>query len=394
MSVKMLDNAIFYCLMLYALASCLSIAGTNIAVVLASLLAIIRYIKEPVRLRLDRRLVCVMAFFGFTIFISAIFAYDHDIAFSKLWAYIYRTFPLFLVAGFLPKERIKPIVMMLGVSILLADLTAIWQGLHGNPRAKAFASHPMILAGYLIQMIPLLAVLGFEDTKLSSRLRSGLCAVVAICFPALIFNQTRGAWLAVVGIALIYFITKIKTSRKTALVITLVLVAVVAGLSQVPFVQQRAATIIDVSEQGANKERLLVWQGALKIFKDHPITGVGPGSFLEVYLGRYIVPEAQERLGHAHNNFLHILAENGIVGLSGFIIMFGYILYDLGRKGIGQRRPLALGVFLATVALLIQGFTEFNFGDSAVIRMYWFILGLAAIESREGAELRVQKYSA
>lgn len=394
LSVKMLDNAIFYCLMLYALASCLSIAGTNIAVVLASLLAIIRYIKEPVRLRLDRRLVYVMAFFGFTIFISAIFAYDHDIAFSKLWAYIYRTFPLFLVAGFLPKERIKPIIMIMAISIFIADLATIWQGIHGMVRPRAFASHPMILAGYLVQMMPFLVVCGLEMGSISPKLRMVICTAVIVSIPALIFNQTRGAWLAVAVIALIYLITKIRTSRKTALVFALILVTVVAGLSQVPDIQRRAVTITDVSEQGANKERLLVWQGAIKIFRDHPVTGVGPGNFQDVYLDRYIVPEATERLGHAHNNFLHILAENGLVGMVGFIVMFGFILYDLGRKGIGQHRPLALGVFLATVALLIQGFTEFNFGDSAVIRMYWFILGLAAIELPEGAELRVQKYSA
>ncbi|WP_425058561.1 hypothetical protein SCACP_32200 [Sporomusa carbonis] len=40
-----------------------------------------------------------------------------------------------------------------------------------------------------------------------------------------------------------------------------------------------------------------------------------------------------------------------------------------------------LALLLVTISLMVQGLTEYNFDDSAVIRMYWFIVGLAYVAS-------------
>jgi len=383
MSVKTIDNIIYYLLLLYALASSLSIAASNVAISLAILFTIIRRIKGPISFRADQRLVQAIFFFWVTILISALATHDQGIAINKLWAYISRALPLFLAVCFIDsRKRIFDVLIVMTISITISDFYAVWQGFHGI-RAGAFANY-MVLSGCLLQLIPVLFVLAMESVDLSrnSRIYFGIIGIFSVI--ALIFTLTRGAWLAVLVAIVIYGVLSLRSRPKMALILCLLLVVSAGSIYNFPTLQHRAKSIVDISISGKNTGRLLVWQGAWRMFVDHPIVGVGPGNFENVYHSSYMSPKAKEHLGHAHNSFLQILAENGIVGFGGFIVMFGYILVYLYKRGIGRKNPLALAVFLATIAFLIQGLTEFNFGDSTVIRMYWFLLGLAAIDFKEG----------
>lgn len=116
------------------------------------------------------------------------------------------------------------------------------------------------------------------------------------------------------------------------------------------------------------------------MFKDHPILGVGLGQYTESYQKEYISPQAKEpNLTHAHNNFIQMLAENGIVGFAGFIVMFGYIIFKNLIDWFKTRDTYALMIVSATICLLLQGFTEYNVGNSAVIKMYWCTFGLLVV---------------
>lgn len=382
MSLKSIDNAIYYALLLYALASSISIAAANTGIALALLFGIIRYKKEPFSLEIDKRLLQVLALFWLVCLVSAVFAYNKPLGLEKTWAYVWRTVPLFLAAYFVrTKQQLTTILVVMAVSLLIADGYTIWQWIKGGTRVKAFSSNAMILAGYLLQMIPLLMVFALESRDFSRRTRMVLLTIVLISLGALVFNGTRGAWLGVIVAFVSYVMLRLRTKTSLALCLAVLIAVGVIGLGTVPTIKNRAASITQMT---SNSERLLLWQGSWQMFLDHPILGVGTSSFQEVYLASYISPEAKHRLGAAHNNFFHILAENGVLGLITFVTMFNYILFYLYRHGVRGNNPVALGVLLATISLLVQGLTEFNYGDSAVIRMFWFILGLAVASSRVG----------
>ena len=57
-----------------------------------------------------------------------------------------------------------------------------------------------------------------------------------------------------------------------------------------------------------------MWESAYEMFKDHPVFGVGIGQYASKYLNEYKSPEAKEKQNHCHNNFLQMLAENGVAG--------------------------------------------------------------------------------
>lgn len=377
--ISKIDTSIYYLLLLYALASSISIAAANIAISLASLLAVIRYIKEPITVNLDKGLIRAIGVFLLAVLLSAIFAVQPADGMNRLWTYIYRMFPLFLAILFIKnKQQLIKALIVMGTSIVVADGYAIWQGIHGDYRAAAFSSHPMILAGYLVQMLPLLFIVGVEERDIGTRIKVYFIGAGMLSFLALIYNGTRGAWIAIACVFLIYGMINVKKNIKVVIGILAICLLAGAMTIHVPVLKERVDSLFDKNYQ-SNTERILLWKSSWNMFIDHPLVGVGAGNFSNVYKTKYISPEAKEpELGHAHNNFFHMLAETGIIGLSSFIYMFGYILQRMYRRySLNQKDVLALAAFVITISILTQGLTEFNFGDSAVIRMYWFILGLA-----------------
>ncbi|UCE98659.1 MAG: O-antigen ligase family protein [Planctomycetota bacterium] len=69
------------------------------------------------------------------------------------------------------------------------------------------------------------------------------------------------------------------------------------------------------------------WQASLKLFADHPLTGIGPGNFAHFYT-RYKPAAALESVADPHNFLLSVLTQYGPVGLVGFLAL---ILAPLSR---------------------------------------------------------------
>jgi putative inorganic carbon (HCO3(-)) transporter len=69
-------------------------------------------------------------------------------------------------------------------------------------------------------------------------------------------------------------------------------------------------------------ERIAHWQAAVGMLTDHPISGVGIGNYAVAY-PQYAVGRWQDPLGHAHNFYLNIAAECGLLGLTVFLFLIG-----------------------------------------------------------------------
>lgn len=69
------------------------------------------------------------------------------------------------------------------------------------------------------------------------------------------------------------------------------------------------------NENFSTVERLAHWQAALNMASAHPLIGVGLGHYETAYSG-YALARWPHALGHAHNDYLNLLAETGIIGLA------------------------------------------------------------------------------
>jgi O-antigen ligase len=371
-----LEKIIFYCLVLFALLSTMLVVGQNITATLALLFALAKVCK-------DKQMPSLKGFdvTGFVVFfgaaaISAIFAIDRITSFDVLMNYIYRLSIFFVAASFIKtRKQIQLILIALAISILITDIYSISQWMQGLDRVQGFFKHPMILAGCLMVLLPVL----FVQVIYNQERRYLFVPVLMVSLFTLVINQTRGAWIAV-GITAIISCFLLRSNRKqiiTFMAISLIVVILFAGLN--PQLAARCQTLFDMQYQ-SNSERVLLWNSAIHMLMDYPVTGIGLGNFREQYITKYISPFAQElHLGHAHNNILHIFAETGILGGVAFLFMFYMILkkcYCYVFSTDSWKSSMAIMCILITSALMLQGLTEYNFGHSVTIRLFWFVLGV------------------
>jgi len=156
-------------------------------------------------------------------------------------------------------------------------------------------------------------------------------------------------------------------------------------LDFLPYLRVTSVEGIPLSDENyAIVERLAHWQAAWRMVSDNPLLGVGIGNYVPVYPA-YAPPGWEDPMGHAHNYYLNIAAEAGLVGLGGYLFLWGAIFWHGWRVYRGaedQWRSITLGILGVMVAFGVHSL----FDDLYVHGMNLHIailLGLTTIIGRE-----------
>lgn len=167
---------------------------------------------------------------------------------------------------------------------------------------------------------------------------------------------------------------------------------------------QRSETAVRVQDE-SSRQRVLIWKDTLHMIRDRPLLGVGVGNFA-YNLPKYASRESAESLARmraavgmdlaayqAHNGYLEVLAETGILGLAAFLWMFyavcGMFYRLLRRYAHGETDALSVGLVAAAAATLVHALFSLNFQNPASASHFWIITGLAAVLERGGREERI-----
>ncbi len=137
---------------------------------------------------------------------------------------------------------------------------------------------------------------------------------------------------------------------------------------------------IDITpENYAVAERLAHWQAALNMATAHPLLGVGLGNY-EVVYPEYRLVNWPEPLGHAHNYYLNILAEAGIIGL----LVYGKVWVGIiALSWRGRRHPdilsrfVIIGLLGTWVYLAVHSFFDNLYVNNLFLHM-GLMLGILA----------------
>jgi len=100
--------------------------------------------------------------------------------------------------------------------------------------------------------------------------------------------------------------------------------------------------IFATTENFSTVERLAHWQAALDMAAAHPLAGVGLGNYEAAYPD-YALPRWPHALGHAHNDYLNLLAETGIIGLAAYLTGWALIVIWTVRA-LSLRPPVMHGL--------------------------------------------------
>lgn len=169
----------------------------------------------------------------------------------------------------------------------------------------------------------------FNNLYLASRtvgpVRSWIHLVNLLMLPAIFFTQTRSVWLAMMICAFLW-IGMVRRIRSRVAVMMLFLAAmIVGGAIFWSDILSRDRTQGGVTDPYPVYARLGLAKMTWQMFCDHPILGVGFGHFRDHAANYPQDPTSKYiRFGSRlmeHNNFLSILAESGIIGLTLYLIM-------------------------------------------------------------------------
>lgn len=376
-----IDKAIKYLFMVFALSACISTAGTSIALCLIILFMIIRYRLKSFNLVLEAGLLRAVSLFLGTMLIAVLFSQNIRLSLDVFQGHILRILIVFIAAATIrSRQQILLLVIILAISINIDNIYAAWQYFK-NPagyRPVGFNNNATFYATHLLE-ITIISLVAIVDCKnLLPRYRLLFSMTVGFSFVMLVLNQTRGAWLALAAVFFAYGLINRQHWRKVIVLVLIMSFGFGTALAVSPSLQERFTSITNVKHE-TNTERILMWQSSLEIFKDYPLTGVGPGGFYYYYNQVYISPLAKEQ-GHTspHNNLLLSLTETGIIGIIGLLYLWGYLLYFFARDyWLHPDRIWSLAALLVTVAILVQGLTDHNFQNPSIMRLYWFIIGIA-----------------
>ena len=382
--VTAIERRTFYYLAFFALSISCSVAISNVFLGLATLGMLHRLYRQPHDWRqmlpgkgLSVAIGCLWA----AVFLSVLFS-PQPIVSVKGFAdyYLYRLLPMPVVLLIVRSRRELLILAACALaSVLINGVVGLGQTVQ-NFQEPVWRNSGFIFYMHQASILSVTALALFAGILRirDQRCRLELGAALLLVFAALLVNGTRGAWLGTaVGIVLIALLgcrARLKAVASLGAAV-LLLAGIMVACPQSNFVQ-RLHTITQ-SDNSSNRERHLIWGSAIQMFEDHPVTGVGMAQFSNVY-PQYVSPEAKEPwLGHAHSNFLHMLAETGILGFLAFVGFIGYLLYFSIHGWLAAKSIAYLVILADLLGVMLHGLTEYTWGATLTVKFFWLVMGLS-----------------
>jgi putative inorganic carbon (hco3(-)) transporter len=243
-----------------------------------------------------------------------------------------------------------------------------WEG-----RITSFLEHYNGLATYINLVVPFCLVFALRGTDPKLRTLSKWC--MALASVALLLTQSRGGLLAYVAILMVsaYMLAPDRKTRMRRLAVVLVVCVLAAAAAGLFF--QRLGEIDDYTAVS----RLAIWGGAFTVFARSPVVGTGFGNLRPLMGGLLGLPEGW--MGDAHNLYLELLAESGVIGL----IAFAFLIVSAiraARRCMRQSRDefawlIGIAAFAALCGVLVHGTVDYLFHTTPqVAALFLLVLGI------------------
>jgi O-antigen ligase len=219
----------------------------------------------------------------------------------------------------------------------------------------------------VIPFLVALSLLFFGDLK-SILAKTFLIAISLMFFIGIFLSFSRGAWVSIVTTFIVFVfmfwkrqvISFRKGKRLKVIVIATIILSIASFVSYKMlnyyglynyFIGKIISTIFPekagyyLQERISNEERIEILKTTFEIIIFNPL-GVGPDNL------RYIYPYYGLGVNHPENNYLHLLAENGVFGFVGYLLFIFYPWIFLYKKiKAGDNGWVEIGMFLALTYL-------------------------------------------
>ncbi|MFC1747708.1 O-antigen ligase family protein [Pseudomonadota bacterium] len=210
--------------------------------------------------------------------------------------------------------------------------------------------------------------------RLLGRARWLIPVLVVAALYAVVMTGSRGAYLAVFFMALVWALLHVKNYWKV-IAVALVFVIPTMTYNYVPSVKQRVDVVVTEVDRyfielekgnhladGAANVRFEMWRAGWLVFQQAPLIGIGRGNYTEAvmpFVKNGELPVQVSHHGHAHNAYLDVLMSRGAIG---FFVFLGLLFYPL-YVFLSTYKIAPESALLGTVQIV--GFAVFSLTDAS-----------------------------
>ncbi|OGI25603.1 MAG: hypothetical protein A3J76_06015 [Candidatus Moranbacteria bacterium RBG_13_45_13] len=364
--------------------------------------------------------VWLVASFLFLSWLSLFLGRDAEAGWRKL-LYFFSIFPVFFVTADIAREEkwqkraaaaviasgtiaaaIALVQFSLPFVIGLGKSVKIWEGLvpyalghsfgrlvaansswlvniGGETRMRAFGFFPDPHNFSFFVNLCFFAGLGyfFWQKKIMPRIWVGVG--LAFMLIAVVFSYSRGAYLGLLAGIIFFAVIFLKRSGLLGKVFVVVgIAAILVTIFNSNIISQRMVSSFDPKE-GSNAERYKNWVQAVELARDYPLGGVGLGNY-----ARAIDPASQDRSSvYAHNLFLDIAAETGIINAAVFFLLIAVSVW----RNVRSKHMLNLGLAAGLIGFLAHSIFDTALYSPQVLTM---LLVIIALGLSDNAKFKIQ----
>lgn len=251
--------------------------------------------------------------------------------------------------------------------------------------------YPPMLAGYLTLMFFILLGLSFQSVQRAQKnifaifKNQFIFLVLFLIIPVILLTKSKAGWLILLG-GMIAFIALTENKKKVIPRLVICFLCFFICLFIIAHNRQMRLPKIDnlFASLGV---RLEYWKATGAMISTRPILGFGPGTFGSVY------PLFKTKFGEetimAHNSFLQLIAEGGIVCFLPFFLFWTMVVF-YGYRLIRANASASLtGIYIGIIAYLVHNFFDFSLYVGQVSVMVFIFMGTFFLKGREMLFLRI-----
>ena len=278
----------------------------------------------------------------------------------------------------------------------------VWGTLNSYPhRGSGTYYSPNHLAGFLEILLPLgLAYTLTARVKPVTRVILGYFSLAILA--GIGVSVSKGSWISI-GLALLVFFAVLIFQRRYRIPALALFILLVAGclylFPKSVFFQMRLRQMFNEKGNINDELRYSVWQPAVRIWRDHPWWGAGPGHF-NVRFRAYRPEGIQMSPDYVHNDYLNTLADWGAVGTALVIVVWAMLAWgilrtwssvrlssgDIGGKSGSNKFAFVFGASVGILAVLLHSVVDFNMHIPANAILAVALMALIASHLRFASE--------
>ncbi len=328
--------------------------------------------------------------FALMVVVGQIFSVEPSLSFRFFVFYMACFIFVFLmVSSIRSRDQLSTFIELMLVGVSISGLYGIYQGIKGVPiiaaqidytlnegapgRIYSTFDNPNNFAQVLAMMLPFYVAVFLNAKGVKKKIIFALAALPPLI--SLLLTLSRSSWI---GLAVAAFVFLFLTNKK------LIPMFIVLGLLALPFMPSyiltRLSTIF-MPQDTSTSYRFDIFKTVWPMIQDFNLYGIGLGNDVVSQINQNYPIYSTKVPIHAHNLYLQIWAEMGLIALTAFILFLGKIFKACFIKVATFRTDKEMSYYLAAGAaslagVLVTALAEYVWFYPRVMLVFWMVVGL------------------